>query len=59
MSTSMSMIEKDYSAAGSSSRTQVSLLPPPWEELTTKEPSHKATRVSAPGMILIFSPDKM
>ena len=27
-------------------KTQVSLLPPPWEEFTTKEPSLSATPVS-------------
>src|SRR5208283_2653964 len=30
-------------------KTQVSLLPPPCEELTTSEPSRNATRVSPPG----------
>ena len=30
-------------------RTQVSLLPPPWEELTTSEPFRSATRVRPPG----------
>ncbi|CAN1552314.1 hypothetical protein MCETHM1_02228 [Flavobacteriaceae bacterium] len=30
---------------------QVSLLPPPCEELTTNEPSVNATRVSPPGTI--------
>jgi hypothetical protein len=29
--------------------TQVSLVPPPWLELTTSEPSFSATRVSPPG----------
>jgi len=29
--------------------TQVSLDPPPWLELTTREPSTSATRVSPPG----------
>ena len=29
--------------------TQVSLLPPPWEELTTSEPFRNATRVKPPG----------
>src|SRR6202795_5027637 len=43
----------------SSSRTQVSLLPPPCEELTTSEPARRATRVKPPGMIVTFSPDKM
>src|SRR3546814_3620755 len=33
----------------SSSSTQVSLVPPPWLELTTSEPSRSATRVSPPG----------
>src|SRR5574341_2405763 len=32
-----------------SSSTQVSLVPPPCEELTTSEPSRSATRVSPPG----------
>ena len=32
-----------------SARTQVSLLPPPWEELTTYEPGLSATRVRPPG----------
>jgi hypothetical protein len=36
--------------------TQVSLLPPPWEELTTSEPLRRATRVSPPGMMTGFSP---
>ena len=35
-------------AVHSSSTTQVSLLPPPWDELTTVEPLRKATRVSPP-----------
>ena len=30
------------------STIHVSLLPPPWEELTTREPSRNATRVSPP-----------
>src|SRR5690606_22625061 len=37
----------DHSAAPSS--TQVSLDPPPWLELTTYDPSRRATRVSPPG----------
>ena len=32
-----------------SSSTQVSLVPPPWLELTTSEPASSATRVSPPG----------
>jgi hypothetical protein len=32
-----------------SSSTQVSLVPPPWLELTTSEPSFSATRVRPPG----------
>ncbi len=32
-----------------SSTTQVSLVPPPWLELTTSEPSFSATRVRPPG----------
>ena len=31
------------------SSTQVSLLPPPWEELTTSDPRRSATRVRPPG----------
>ena len=36
--------------------TQVSLEPPPWEELTTSEPRRSATRVSPPGRTVTFSP---
>ena len=36
--------------------TQVSLLPPPCDEFTTSEPLRRATRVSPPGTISIFSP---
>src|SRR4051794_4076768 len=39
------------------SSTQVSLVPPPWEEFTTKEPSRKATRVSPPGTSVTSRPD--
>ena len=42
--------------ASSSSRTQVSLLPPPWELLTTRLPLRRATRVRPPGMMITFSP---
>ncbi len=41
------------------SRTHVSLLPPPCEELTTSEPFSRATRVSPPGTMLILSPKRM
>src|SRR3954462_7199136 len=44
-------------AATSGARTQVSLVPPPWLELTTSEPSLRATRVSPPGTMVIFLPD--
>src|SRR5262249_47226149 len=37
-------------------RTHVSLLPPPWEELTTIDPSRSATRVSPPGTMVTRSP---
>src|SRR4029077_9946386 len=37
--------------------TQVSLVPPPCEELTTSEPSRSATRVSPPGTRLTALPD--
>ena len=36
--------------------TQVSLLPPPWLELTTSEPRLSATRVRPPGTIETLSP---
>ncbi len=39
-----------------SASTQVSLLPPPWEELTTSEPRRSATRVRPPGSTKISSP---
>ena len=38
-----------------SSRTQVSLVPPPCDELTTSEPLVRATRVRPPGMIFTLS----
>src|SRR5215471_12145815 len=37
--------------------TQVSLVPPPWDELTTREPSRSATRVNPPGTRLTDLPD--
>src|SRR6185312_6112405 len=40
----------------SPSKTQVSLLPPPCDELTTSEPSRSATRVKPPGTMLISLP---
>ena len=40
---------KTYKVFASVSSTQVSLVPPPWLELTTSEPSLSATRVSPPG----------
>ena len=36
-----------------SSRIQVSLVPPPWLELTTSEPSFSATRVNPPGTMVV------
>ena len=42
-----------------SSRTQVSFVPPPCEEFTTREPFRMATRVSPPGMMVVFSPMRM
>src|SRR5215211_2972500 len=44
-------------ASSYSSRIQVSLVPPPWLELTTSEPSFSATRVSPPGMMVVLRPD--
>src|SRR5260221_8871561 len=46
-----------HSASLHSSSTQVSLVPPPWLELTTSEPSRSATRVSPPGTICTSLPD--
>ncbi len=43
-------------ALASSSRTQVSLVPPPCDELTTSEPSLSATRVRPPGTICTVLP---
>src|SRR5438477_127984 len=45
-------------ALGPGASTQVSLVPPPWLELTTSEPSFSATRVSPPGMMVILRPDR-
>ena len=39
-----------------SARTQVSLLPPPCDELTTSDPLVRATRVSPPGTTSMPSP---
>ena len=36
--------------------TQVSLLPPPWDEFTTKESRLRATRVSPPGVTQVDCP---
>ena len=40
-------------------RTQVSLEPPPWLELTTSEPRRSATRVSPPGTMVTSCPHRM
>ena len=45
---------EDHGSRGAS--TQVSLLPPPWEELTTNEPGRSATRVRPPGKTRMRSP---
>src|SRR5262249_58641620 len=37
------------------SRTQVSFVPPPWLELTTRDPFLSATRVSPPGTMRVRS----
>src|SRR5690606_15093460 len=37
--------------SGAGARTRLSLVPPPWLELTTSEPLRSATRVSPPGTI--------
>ena len=39
--------------------TQVSLLPPPCDELTTSDPLRRATRVSPPGTMVTRSPVRM
>jgi len=41
-----------------SSSTQVSLVPLPLDEFTTKEPSFRATLVNPPGIILIVFPER-
>src|SRR5688500_18964827 len=41
-----------------SSSTQVSLVPPPCEELTTSEPFLRATRVRPPGVMRTSSPTR-
>ena len=41
---------------GQSSSTQVSLVPPPWLELTTSDPFFSATRVRPPGVMRMRSP---
>ena len=43
----------------SPSSTQVSLLPPPCELLTTSEPRVRATRVRPPGMMVTSLPTRM
>ena len=45
---------EDHGSRGAS--TQVSLLPPTCEELTTKEPGRSATRVRPPGRMRMRSP---
>src|SRR5688500_5336236 len=40
-------------------KTQVSLEPPPCEELTTSDPLRNATRVRPPGVTVILSPHRM
>ena len=37
--------------------TQVSFVPPPWDELTTNDPSFSATRVRPPGTICTVLPE--
>ena len=39
------------------SSTQVSLVPPPWLELTTSEPLRSATRVRPPEITLVSLPE--
>jgi hypothetical protein len=49
---------RSLSMCNQPSSTQVSLVPPPCELLTTKEPSFKATRVRPPGTIWTVLPDR-
>src|ERR1700694_3300652 len=58
-STATSPPEGPSSSAGSSASTQVSLLPPPCDELTTNDPFVSATRVKPPGKTKISSPCRM
>ncbi len=44
-------VERLGDAAEHQPRTQVSLLPPPWDEFTTSDPSRSAVRVRPPGTI--------
>src|SRR5579871_86937 len=57
--TAMSEAFKLWSSPFPGRRTQVSLLPPPCEEFTTREPLRSATRVRPPGTSVTFSPIKM
>src|SRR6185436_14651672 len=41
--------KSSFSGSGASASTQVSLLPPPCDELTTSDPLFSATRVRPPG----------
>src|SRR5207253_2395007 len=50
---------RQHQAASSTSTTQVSLLPPPWELLTTSEPLTSATRVSPPVVTYGSSRDRL
>src|SRR6186713_2098312 len=40
-----------FESAHQSSSTQLSLVPPPWDEFTTSEPFLSATRVRPPGVM--------
>ena len=48
--------EENHAGDRSGEITQVSLLPPPWDELTTSDPFLSATRVSPPGSTKISFP---
>src|SRR6266568_4031333 len=52
------LVRLRHYACPASPRTQVSLEPPPWEELTTSEPRLSATRVSPPGTTVMSSPTR-
>ena len=53
------LTKSSFSGPAASANTQVSLLPPPCEELTTSEPFLSATRVRPPGRTKMSLPHKI